>query len=46
MARREEFHMEHGEGVDGEFLSDRGYLYVMPQSGGFDGAFAARMRRV
>lgn len=46
MARRPEFHMDPGEGVDGEFLSDRGYLYVMPQSSGFDGAFAARMRRV
>ena len=46
MARRPEFHMDPGEGVDGEFLSDRGYLYVMPQSCGFDGAFAARMRRV
>ena len=46
MARRPEFHMDPGEGVDGEFLSDRGYLYVMPQSSGFDGAFAARMRRM
>ena len=46
MARRPEFHMDPGEGVDGEFLSDRGYLYVMPQSCGFDGAFAARLRKV
>ena len=45
-ARRPEFHMDHGEGVNGEFLDDRGYLYVLPQAFGFDGAFAARLRRV
>ena len=45
MARRPEFHMDPGEGVNGEFLNDRGYLYVMPQAFGFDGAFAARLRR-
>ena len=46
MARRPEFHMDPGEGVNGEFLNDRGYLYVMPQTFGFDGAFAARLRKV
>ncbi len=46
MARRPEFQMDPGEGVNGEFLNDRGYLYVMPQAFGFDGAFAARLRKV
>ncbi len=46
LARRPEFHMDPGEGVNGEFLNDRGYLYVMPQIFGFDGAFAARLRKV
>ena len=27
-------------------LNDEGYLYLMPQVHGFDGAFAARLRRV
>ena len=46
MARHPEFQIEPGRGVAGEFLSDRGFLYVMPQASGFDGAFAARLRRV
>jgi len=46
MALRPEFHMDPGEGVNGEFLNDRGYLYVLPQTFGFDGAFAARLRKV
>ena len=45
MARRPEFHMDPGEGVNGEFLNDQDYLYVMPQAFGFDGAFAARLRK-
>ena len=45
MARRPEFHMDLGEGVNGEFLNDQDYLYVMPQAFGFDGAFAARLRK-
>ena len=45
MARRPDFRMDPGEGVEGAFLDDRGYLYVMPQAFGFDGAFAARLRR-
>ena len=46
MSRRPDFQMDPGGGVDGEFLNDRGYLYVMPQVFGFDGAFAARLRKV
>jgi 16S rRNA (cytosine967-C5)-methyltransferase len=46
MARRPDFRMDPGGGVDGEFLNDRGYLYVTPQAMGFDGAFAARLRKV
>ena len=45
MARRPEFHMDSGEGVNREFLNDQGYLYVMPHVFGFGGAFAARMRK-
>ena len=45
MTRRPEFHMDPGEGVNGEFLNDQDYLYVMPQAFGFDGAFAARLRK-
>ena len=45
LTRRPEFHVESGGGVNGEFLNDRGYLYVLPQAFGFDGAFAARLRR-
>ena len=46
LARRPEFRMEPGGGVNGEFLNDRGYLYVIPQAFGFDGAFAARLRKM
>ena len=46
IARRPDFQVEPGNGVDGEFLNDRGYLYVTPQGRGFDGAFAARLRKV
>ncbi len=46
MSRRPDFQMDPGGGVDLEFLSDRGYLYVLPQVFGFDGAFAARLRKV
>jgi 16S rRNA (cytosine967-C5)-methyltransferase len=45
LARRPEFQVEPGGGVDGEFLNDRGCLYVVPQKSGFDGAFAARLRK-
>jgi len=46
MSRRPDFQMDPGGGVDLEFLNDRGYLYVLPQVFGFDGAFAARLRKV
>ena len=46
LARRPEFQMDLGGGVDGKFLNDRGYLYVIPQAFGFDGAFAARLRKM
>jgi 16S rRNA (cytosine967-C5)-methyltransferase len=46
MVRRPDFQMDPGAGVDVEFLNDGGYLYLMPQVHGFDGAFAARLRRV
>ena len=46
IARRPDFQIDPGAGVDKKFLNDRGYLYVTPQGGGFDGAFAARLRRV
>ncbi len=45
MARRPDFRMDPGDGVEGAFLDDRGYLYVTPQAFGFDGAFAARLRK-
>ena len=46
MARWPEFQIDPGGGVNGEFLNDRGYLYVTPQAFGFDGAFAARLRKM
>lgn len=46
MVRRPDFQMDPGAGVDVEFLNDGGYLYLMPQVHGFDGAFAARLRKV
>ena len=45
MTRWPEFHLESSEGVNGEFLDERGYLCVTPQASGFDGAFAARLRK-
>jgi 16S rRNA (cytosine967-C5)-methyltransferase len=45
VASHPDFQVESGEVVDGEFLDERGYLYVIPQAFGFDGAFAARLRR-
>ncbi len=33
------------EAVDSSLLSDRGWLHVLPQNTGTDGAFAARLRR-
>ena len=46
LARRPEFQIDPGGGVNGEFLNGRGYLYVIPQTFGFDGAFSARLRKM
>jgi 16S rRNA (cytosine967-C5)-methyltransferase len=46
VARRPEFQMDPGGGVNGKFLNDQGYLYVVPQAFGFDGVFAARLRKM
>ncbi len=43
--RHPEFHAEPGSGVDERYLSGRGHLSVLPQECGFDGAFAARLRK-
>ena len=40
------FQMDPGKGVDGKFLDSQGHLHVLPHRFGFDGSFAARMRRV
>ncbi len=46
MARRPDYRMDPGSGGDTQFQNDGGHLYVMPQAFEFDGAFAARLRRV
>jgi len=46
MARRPEFQMDPGEGVSAEFLNESGCLCVTPHTFGFDGAFAARLRKM
>ena len=40
------FRLEPGKGVDGKYLDYQGQLHVLPQEFGFDGSFAARMRRI
>lgn len=45
LTRRPDFRMEPGP-VPGRFLDANGCLAVYPHESGFDGAFAARMRRV
>lgn len=40
-----EFSMEPTEAVSPDFRDARGFLRVLPQDTGFDGAFAARLRR-
>lgn len=40
-----EFRMESTGAVPAEMLDEEGRLFVTPQTNGFDGAFAARMRR-
>jgi len=45
LERHPEFSMEAPEAFTPEYLDDRGRLRVLPHETGFDGAFAARMRR-
>ncbi len=45
LERHPEFSMEGPEAFAEEYLDERGRLRVIPQETGFDGAFAARMRR-
>lgn len=45
LAGRPEFDLKPPAGIDGSFLDERGRLSVLPQRSGFDGAFAARLRR-
>lgn len=40
-----DFRLEPTDAVDPQWLDERGHLRVWPQRSGFDGAFAARMRR-
>jgi 16S rRNA (cytosine967-C5)-methyltransferase len=40
-----DFSIEESQAVPPAFLNDRGCLSVLPQQSGFDGSFAARMRR-
>ncbi len=44
LARHPDFRIEPGNVPDG-FLDSKGCLAVLPQESGFDGAFAARLRR-
>ncbi len=45
LRRRPDFRIEAGSGVDARYLDGLGQLSVLPQAFGFDGAFAARLRR-
>jgi len=45
VARHPDFRLERPEGVDPARLDPSGNLEVLPQETGFDGAFAARLRR-
>ncbi|MEX0980192.1 MAG: transcription antitermination factor NusB, partial [Gemmatimonadota bacterium] len=46
LERHPEFQIEAPATVPSEFLDATGYLRVLPHLSGFDGAFAARLRRV
>jgi 16S rRNA (cytosine967-C5)-methyltransferase len=46
LQRHPDFEVVPTEAVPPRFLSDDGFLRVLPQESGFDGAFAARLRRV
>lgn len=43
--RHDDFEMAPTRAVPSRFLTSDGFLRVLPQDSGFDGAFAARMRR-
>jgi len=45
LSDRPDFRLEATDAVPGRWIDSSGRLSVTPQSGGFDGAFAARMRR-
>jgi 16S rRNA (cytosine967-C5)-methyltransferase len=45
LRRHADFHVQRTDEVPGEYLDDDGRLRVLPQKSGFDGAFAARLRR-
>lgn len=45
LERRPDFTLAPTDAVSDGFLDGRGHLVVLPQRHGFDGAFAARMRR-
>lgn len=46
LSQHPEFSLEAPADMDPRVLDDRGHLRALPQRTGFDGAFAARMRRV
>ena len=46
LARHPEFALEPTGAVLPDYMDADGYLEILPQSHGFDGAFAARLRRV
>ena len=43
--RRDDFHLEPGAVLDERLMAEDGMLEVRPQVMGFDGSFAARLRR-
>jgi 16S rRNA (cytosine967-C5)-methyltransferase len=45
LEQHDDFRIEATRAVHARFLDDRGRLVVNPQETGFDGAFAARLRR-
>jgi len=45
LARHPEFELEKGEAARGIPAAEEGLLQLLPQNTGFDGAFAARLRR-
>jgi 16S rRNA (cytosine967-C5)-methyltransferase len=45
LARHADFRVQSTNAVRGRYLDDAGTLSVLPQRTGFDGAFAARLRR-